>query len=279
MTTHARAWRSLMFVPGGRPDMVSKTPRWRPDAIVVDLEDAVAVQDKDRARATAVTAIRALPVSSGTTVLLRVNPGGTPWWSADLAALGECPGDGVVLPKLSGLHELDDARAVLGHAGRADALLVGGIETAAGVAAARALLAAGLSAAYFGAEDYVADVGGRRTRPGLEVLYARSEVCLAARLAGIPVVDQAVVAINDGEYFRADAEAGRAIGYSGKICIHPSQVAIAHQVFTPSMAEVSRARAVIEAARAGMGVLDGEMVDEAHVTMARSVLDRAGESG
>ena len=104
MTTHARAWRSLMFVPGGRPDMVSKTPRWRPDAIVVDLEDAVAAEDKDRARATAVTAIRELPVSSGTTVLLRVNPGGTPWWSADLAALGECPADGVVLPKLSSVQ-------------------------------------------------------------------------------------------------------------------------------------------------------------------------------
>jgi citrate lyase subunit beta/citryl-CoA lyase len=276
-TTPVWAWRSLLFVPGGRPDLVAKAPRWCADAIVIDLEDAIAPPGKDAARSVAVAAINDLGPLARTAILVRVNPAGTPWWGPDLAALSECRADGVVLPKLSSVWGIEDARRRLAAVGRSDALLLGGIETAAGVANARVLIAEGLTAAYFGAEDYTADVGGRRTPAGLEVLYARSEVCLAARLAGVAAIDQAVIAVSDQEHFRVDAEAGRAIGYGGKICIHPAQVALAHQVFTPSVSEISHARAVLAAASTGVAVVDGEMVDEVHVGMARAVLRRPDE--
>lgn len=271
--------RSLLFVPGGRPDMVAKVPRWSPDVTVVDLEDAVAAADKDRARQAAVTAIADLAAGrgQGLTVLVRVNPPGTPWFAADVAAVAGSAAHGVVLPKLEEPGQVSELRLALTAHGRASATVIAGLETARGVAAARELLASGLAAAYFGAEDYIADLGGQRTAAGLEVLYARSQVVLAARLAGVPAIDQAVVAVHDEQAFADDAQAGRALGYTGKICLHPQQVAQAHRIFTPSPAEVAHARAVLSAARAGVGVVDGEMVDEVHVKMATAVLRRAGE--
>jgi citrate lyase subunit beta/citryl-CoA lyase len=145
------------------------------------------------------------------------------------------------------------------------------------VADARPLLAAEPQSVYFGSEDFIGDLGGRRTAAGTEVLYARSAVLLAAHLAGVPALDQAVVAVHDEDTFRCDANVGRNLGYGGKICLHPGQVPIAHEVFTPDAAEVAHAHAVLAAAGAGVGMVDGVMVDAVHVRMARDVLSRAGE--
>lgn len=270
------ALRSLLFVPGGRPDMIAKVGRAGADGVVLDLEDAVAAADKDAARATVVAALATLPVREGTLVLVRLNPPGSPWFDEDLAAVAATRADGVVLPKLEHIGQM---RALQG--GRLS--VIGGLETALGVADARPLLAAGaamgLVGAYFGAEDFIADMGGRRTAGGTEVLYARSQVALAARLAAIAALDQVVTAVHDDAAFRADAQQARALGYAGKLCIHPAQVALAHEVFTPGDAEVAHARAVLAASQDGVGVLDGEMVDDVHVRMARATLARAGSSG
>ena len=262
--------RSLLFVPGGRADMIAKVGRSAPDGVVLDLEDAVAAADKDTARATVVAALAVLDVES--VVLVRVNPPGSPWFADDVAAVAGTRADGVVLPKLERPGQVDEVRAGLG----ADALVVAGLETALGVADSRGLLAAGgLTAAYFGAEDYVADLGGRRTAEGHEVLYARSRVALAGRLAGVPVLDQVVVAVRDDAAFRREAAQARDLGYAGKLCIHPAQVPLAHEAFTPSEAELAHARAVVAASADGVGLVDGEMVDDVHVRMARAVLARA----
>ena len=266
--------RSLLFMPATRADMIAKIPRIAPDVAVADLEDAVHVADKERARGVAAAAIDALGPDVPVTVLVRVNPVGSPWFADDVAAAAGCAAAGIVVPKLATRHQLADVRQVLARHSWSGALLVAGLETVLGVAEARALVAAGVSAAYFGAEDYIADIGGRRTRGGAEVLYARSQVAMAAHLAGIPAIDQAVVGLGDDEHFRADAGGGRDLGYQGKICIHPRQVTLAHEVFTPTEAELARARAVVEAGRAGVAVVDGEMVDDVHVRMARAVLDR-----
>ncbi len=265
--------RSLMFVPGGRPELLPKVGRARPDAVVVDLEDAVAPDAKDAAREAAVGALTAQRPDAGA-VLLRINPPGTVWHAADLAAAAAASIDGVVLPKYEHAAQLAAVRAALPEG----ALVVAGIETALGVADARPLLAEGPDAGYFGAEDYIADIGGRRTPASTEVLFARSAVCLAAHLAGVVALDQAVVAVHDVEAFRVDASQGRDLGYRGKICLHPGQVAIAHEVFTPSAAEIEHAQAVLRAAERGVGVVDGQMVDAVHVTMAKRVL-AAGERG
>jgi citrate lyase subunit beta / citryl-CoA lyase len=265
--------RSLLFVPGGRADMIAKVGRAGADGVVLDLEDAVAAADKDAARATVVEALTTLQVRDGTLVFVRVNAPGGPWFAADLAAVAGTRADGVVLPKLEHPEQL---AAVAGHR----LAVVGGLETALGVADARPLLAAGaglgLIGAYFGAEDYIADMGGYRTAANTEVLYARSQVALAARLAGIAALDQVVTAVRDDAAFRADAQQARALGYAGKLCIHPAQVALTHEVFTPGEAEVAHARAVLAASASGVGLLDGEMVDDVHVRMAHSTLARAG---
>ncbi len=263
--------RSLLFVPASRPDMVAKVPRWRPDVVVVDLEDAVAAADKDAARAVGIEAAEA--VAAETTVLVRINPQGSEWFDDDLAAVAASRVHGVVLPKY---ESLDDARAVRESLPRTSVLLVG-LETARGVSRCEELLdAADVDAVYFGAEDYIVDVGGSRSARGDEVLYARSRVLLAARLGGAAAIDQAVVEIGDDEKFVADAEAGRAIGYAGKICVHPRQVDLAHRVFSPSPADVEHARAVLRMAeRSGVGLVEGRMTDDVHVRWARQLLERA----
>jgi citrate lyase subunit beta/citryl-CoA lyase len=267
--------RSMLFMPATRADMIAKIPRIAPDVAVADLEDAVPASEKAAARPAAVTAIGALDPAARATVLVRVNPVGTPWFAGDVAAAADSGAAGIVVPKLATQQDRHEIRQALAARSWADALIVAGIETALGVTDARALLATGLSGAYFGAEDYIADVGGRRTPGGEEVLYARSAVCLAAHLAGIPAVDQAVVGLGDDEYFLADAGRGQNIGYQGKICIHPRQVGLAHRAFTPTPDELARARAVIAAGEAGVGVVDGHMVDDVHVRMARATLARA----
>jgi citrate lyase subunit beta/citryl-CoA lyase len=263
--------RSALFVPGHRVDMLAKADRSRPDAVIVDLEDAVpaAVKDEARERAFAELAERRPAVA---TVLMRVNGTDTPWHGADLAAAAASGGlDGIVLPKYERAEQLDEVRAAL----PAGSVIVVGVESMLGVADARPLLGAGPDAVYFGAEDYIADIGGRRTPAGTEVLYARSQVCLAARLAGVAALDQATVAVHDTDALRADAHAGRALGYTGKICLHPGQVDVVHEVFTPSPAEIAHARAVLRAAADGAGMVDGQMVDAVHQTMARDLLSRA----
>lgn len=273
MSQPAFAPRSLLFVPASRPDMIGKLHRWRPDAVVIDLEDAVPAAAKDAARHIGLAAAGALDLP-GTAVLVRINPAGSPWFADDLRAVARAGVKGVVLPKYSAPAALVEVRAAL----PSDARIVTGVETVRGVAGCRDLLARGVDAAYFGAEDYIADLGGYRTDDGLEVLYARSEVMLACRLAGIGAIDQAVTAIRDDARFTADAQAGRALGYTGKICVHPGQVALAHQAFTPSPAEVERARAVLQlATEHGVGTVDGQMVDDVHLRMAQQVLARADE--
>ncbi|MEJ2861756.1 HpcH/HpaI aldolase/citrate lyase family protein [Actinomycetospora flava] len=264
-----RVPRSLLFVPGARPDMVAKVPRWAPDAVAVDLEDAVAAADKETAREATVKAVAELAPDSGSLVFVRVNGPTTPWYADDVAAVAESAAHGVVLPKLESPEQLADLRS------RLDLPVIGGLESARGIARCRELMS-GLLAAYFGAEDYIASVGGRRTPGSLEVLHARSEVVLAGAVSGVGLLDQAVVAAHDAEAFRADAAAGRDLGYDGKICIHPSQVALAHEAFTPTDDEIAHARVVIEAGKSGVGVVDGEMVDEVHLKMAHAVLGRAG---
>jgi citrate lyase subunit beta/citryl-CoA lyase len=280
-------WRSVLFAPATRPEMIAKLPRSGPDAVVVDLEDAVPASDKDRARDLARAAVGAL-AAAGPAVLVRVNAVGTDLLVPDVAAVAGLPGlDGVVVPKLETVAEVTAVRAALDDAGGAGVALVAGVETALGVADARAVLAAGVDGAYFGAEDLVADMGGQRTPGNAEVAVARAGVALAARLAGVALLDMVVVDLADHDRFVREAAEARALGYAGKLCIHPSQVPLANAAFVPSADEVDRARRLLAAydAAAADGVaaiaFEGQMVDEPLARRARDLLaaaDRAGET-
>jgi citrate lyase subunit beta/citryl-CoA lyase len=268
--------RSMLFAGATRPDLVAKLARSGPDAVVIDLEDAVPAESKLEARAALRELIRTV---SGPRLFIRVNAPDSSWFADDIVAVSSLPITGVVVPKVEAVDDVVLARSALGE--RAE--LVAGIESARGVANVEAILAAraALAVAYFGAEDYIADLGGRRSAGGEESLYARSRVALAARLAGVAVIDQVVVDFRDEEAFRRDAEAGRAIGYRGKLCIHPSQVPIANEVFGASAEEVARARALLatweEGAARGVAAVEfeGAMIDGPALRMARDTIERA----
>lgn len=272
-------WRSMLFTPATRVDRAARIARTAADVTVVDLEDAVAEADKERARAAAWELVAAVAAEApDLDVFVRVNTLDSPWFADDVAGAAAAGVRGIVVPKAEGVDGVLAVRAACAG----DVTVVAGIETAAGVQRVEAILDAGaFDGCYFGAEDFVADMGGVRTPEGAEVLYARSKVVLAARVAGVHALDQVVVSVRDDDAFRRDAEAAKALGYPGKLCLHPDQVRLAHEVFTPSPDEVARARRLLDAFAAaggdsgGVVLFEGEMVDGPAVKRARDVLARA----
>jgi citrate lyase subunit beta/citryl-CoA lyase len=277
--------RNLLFAPASRPDVLRKLPRAAPDAVALDLEDAVPPDAKPAAREHSREVGAELAAShTDLAVYVRVNPVPTEWFLADLAD-GVAPTiTGVIVPKLESPEQVTTIADALVAAGLERLHVLAGIESAAGVDRVRELLVAPVAAAYFGAEDYIADLGGVRTADNTEVLYARSRVALAARLASVPALDQVVTRIDADDVFLDDAAAGRALGYRGKLCIHPKQVALANQVFSPSVEEIDRARRLLaaydEATARGEAAIafDGQMVDEPIARRARAVLAAADAS-
>jgi citrate lyase subunit beta/citryl-CoA lyase len=263
-------WRSLLFVPGSRPDLAAKAPRSGPDVVVLDLEDAVPPPAKVAARATVRDA--ATELSGAVPVCVRVNPPGTPWFAEDVASLPDGLA-GVVVPKLESVEQAESLVEALG--GRP---VVAGIETVKGVLDARELLGGPVTACYFGAEDYVADLGGVRTAGNDEVAHARALVAMAARVAGVAALDMVTIDFGDHERFVREARQARALGYAGKLCIHPGQVELANHAFLPSSEEADRARRLLTAFEEAGGAtiaFEGQMVDEVVAARARAVLDAA----
>jgi citrate lyase subunit beta/citryl-CoA lyase len=277
--------RSLLFAPAVRPEFIARLPDRGADAVVVDCEDATPPIAKGEAR-TNVRSIVPTILDAGTQVFVRVNSVASSWFEADISE-GLVDGlTGIVVPKIETTAQLDHVATVLAEAGHPEYGVLAGIETALGVADARVLLAHPIVvAAYFGAEDYIADMGGIRTRRGDEVAYARSHVALAARLAGVTAIDQIVADFRDDVRFREEAIAARGMGYHGKLCIHPRQVEIANAAFVPSTEEVEHAERLLaaydRASAAGIAAIDfeGQMVDEPLAARARRTLALAKMDG
>ncbi|MGJ7497395.1 HpcH/HpaI aldolase/citrate lyase family protein [Variovorax sp. RT4R15] len=267
--------RSLFFAPANRPELVVKFPRFRADCCVIDLEDGTPEQEKDKARhmlGETVRQVRAAGLSS--TLAIRVNVPISPHYLADLEAAFACDIDAVVIPKL----ETPEQTFPVAHwIRRRDAqaprarprTIIGGIESVRGVLNAVKVCdhTPHLGAVYFGAEDFAADIGGRRTPGGDEVATARSWVVMAARAANVVAIDQAVLDIRDDALFVRDAARGRDLGYQGKICVAPAQVKLANAAFSPTAQERVYARRLVqayeEATAHGIGTIDfeGRMVD------------------
>ena len=257
--------RSLFFAPANRPDLIAKFPRFPADCYVIDLEDGTPPADKASARASLGTSVASLRAAGLKGLLMvRVNEPASEHYLADIAAAWATDVDGIVIAKLEDTAQLFPAL----HGG-GERTILAGIESILGVVNALALCAAHprVTAVYFGAEDFISDMGGRRTALGNEVLYARSQVAIAAKAARITALDQAVIEIRDDTQFREDAARGRDLGYDGKICVLPRQVAIANELFSPRPDEVTYARRLIEtydrATSAGLGTIDfeGKMID------------------
>ena len=259
--------RSLLFVPGNRPDLAAKAPRSAPDGVVLDLEDAVPPGDKADARAAMADVVG--PLSAEVPVYVRINPPGTPWCAGDMATLTAGIA-GVVVPKLESTSQLIEVSGSIGAAG-----IVAGLETVRGVMDARDVLRPPVTACYFGAEDYVYDLGGVRTGDNAEVASPRALVAAAARLGGVTALDMVTLNFRDAGRFEREAREARALGYAGKLCIHPAQVALANAAFLPTDQEIERARKLLAAFAAAGGAtiaFEGQMVDEVVAARARAVL-------
>ena len=283
----AGALRSLLFAPGNHARRREKAFECGADAVILDLEDAVPPAEKAEARA-AVAAMLAAPRPGQAWV--RVNGVETPWCWADLDALVRAGLDGIVVPKVEEPGQLRIIDWAVSQLERERGLAPGRlqlmalIETARGVAAAPAIATAcsRLSRLSYGIADYSLDVGLEPSDDEAELAWVRAALVQASRVAGLePPVDSVVIQVRDGERFRASAQRARRAGLRGKLCLHPDQVPLANEVFSPAPEELERARAIVaafEAAEQGGSAavsVDGEFVDYPVVARARALLTLA----
>jgi (S)-citramalyl-CoA lyase len=273
--TRVRSW---LFTPATRPDRFGKADASGADVCIIDLEDSVAPADKAESRRTALAHL-AQPAPGSCGRALRVNGLDTRFGLADLQALLESSAgpDYLVLPKTESAAHLQILDRLLAEAGKTTRL-VGLIESARGLAAAEEIAAATprLEALLFGAADMSADLGAATTWAPLA--YARSRLVAACALAGVPAIDSPFFDVKDHDSLMQETAQAVALGFAGKAAIHPNQIGPINAALTPHPEEVARARAILAENAKGVGVLQGQMVDEAVARKARRILSAAGES-
>jgi citrate lyase subunit beta/citryl-CoA lyase len=267
MSTAGAPPRSYLFVPGSRPERFAKAQAAGAHAVIVDLEDAVPPAEKAAARA-AIAA--ALPLA--TPVLVRINAGGTPWFDDDLALCRHAGVAGIVVPKAEDAGVVARVRAVGGE--RVAILPL--IESALGLWNAPAIAREpGVARLLFGSIDFQLDLGLTDD----ELVAYRAQLVLVARVAGLPApVDGVTTALDDADALNRDCERARRLGFGGKLCIHPKQVALVNAAFRPTASEIAWAERVVAAEAAAQGAavaVDGRMVDRPVLLKARAILAAA----
>jgi citrate lyase beta subunit len=284
--------RSLLFSPGDSVHKMTKASQLGADSVILDLEDAVAFDQKAEARENVVAALADIDFGR-TERLVRINAADTEMFAADLEAIAAADPDGIVVPKVETAQQVQQIADYLlaressgeGPAGAPRLLLL--IETAMGVMNVKEIAHSSrrLEGLMFGAEDLAADMGATRTEAGWEVFYGRGAVVTAAAAYGLDAVDGVYLDLNDLAGLEEDARFAQRLGYTGKMAIHPRQVEVLNRVFSPTAAEIAEAQRLLEAfgshVAAGSGVftLDGRMVDMPLVRGAERLLERARLSG
>jgi (S)-citramalyl-CoA lyase len=273
--TQVRSW---LFTPGTRPDRFDKAAASGADVSIIDLEDAVAPADKAKARQTALAHL-AQPAVGSCVRALRMNGLDTRFGLADLHALLDSSArpDFLVLPKTESAAHLQILDRLLAEAGKATRL-VALIESARGLAAVEEIAASTprLEALLFGAADMSADLGAATAWAPLA--YARSRIVEACVLAGVLAIDSPFFDVKDHDGLTQETSQAIALGFTGKAAIHPNQIAPINAALTPRPEEVAKARAILAENAKGVGVVQGQMVDEAVARKARRILAAAGES-
>jgi citrate lyase subunit beta/citryl-CoA lyase len=266
--------RSLLFVPGAEPRKLERAAEAGADALVLDLEDSVAPEQKPEARRLVADALRTGRFAD-VEVVVRVNAPGTADFEADLEAVIGAGGRRIMLPKCERpepMRTLPDGVMVLAL-----------VETPAGIVNALAIARATprIEALCFGPADFAFEMGLRETDASRGILYhARCMLVIAAKASSVAPIDSVHLAVKEEKAFREDAEVGLRLGFEGKLCIHPRQVEIVNQVYTPTAEEMDHAARFLEAAEraraVGRGVftLDGKMIDAPAIAAARRTLGR-----
>ena len=284
--------RSMLFLPGNNPNMLINGNCLGSDAVIFDLEDAVAPAEKDAARILVRNTMRYMDFR-GCEIIVRINSIDTPYWQADVdAILPEKPAL-ILLPKTGSREDVLQADAYITKVEEALGLepdtvgLMPLIETALGVENAFAIATASkrVKALFLGAEDLTADLQCKRTKEGREIEYARTRLVVAARAAGVDVYDTPFTDVNDDEGIWKDAAYAKALGFTGKSSISPRHVEVIKQEFSPTQKEVDYAYEVMDAIalakQQGKGAiaLHGKMIDAPIVARAQRTIDMAQALG
>ena len=284
--------RSMLFVPGANAAMISNTFIYKPDSIMFDLEDSVALAEKDTARMLVAHALQH-PLYRELETVVRVNPLASEFGLLDLNAVVRAGTDIVRLPKTDSAQDIIDMDAAITAIekdcgrGVGSTQLLAAIESAQGILAVNDIAKASprLMGIALGAEDYVRNMKTERSPDGIELLFARSSILHAARANGLMAFDTVYSDARNEEGFLREASLIKQLGFDGKSLINPNQIVLIHNLFAPTQKEVDHAERVIaaaeEAERNGSGVvsLNGKMVDTPIIERAKLVLQRAAASG
>ncbi|MCE7860754.1 MAG: CoA ester lyase [Chloroflexi bacterium CFX2] len=286
---HSR--RALLYMPGDNWKMITKSITLGVDSICMDMEDGTAFNKKAEARATIAKALQELDFGASEK-LARINSVGSGWEQDDIEAVLPYHPDGIVIPKVESFEQVEWASRIIEDAELKNGWKVNsiriliGVETAKGILSLKEIAAhSRLDAVIFGGEDFAASIGAVRTKDAVELLYARQAVIVACAAYDLQAIDIVAIDYKDLESLKAEAEFGAGLGFSGKQVIHPNQVQVVQEAFTPSDEAIAYARRIIETFEAsqkeGKGAysLDGKMIDMPLLKNAQKVLARANAAG
>ncbi|MCI8599306.1 MAG: CoA ester lyase [Lachnospiraceae bacterium] len=279
--------RSLLYIPGSSQKMIAKAKTLSPDGVIFDLEDAVSIAEKDKARENVATAIAGMD-SSSTEIIVRINAMDTFWGYQDILAIAKLLPSAIILPKADE-KGLITADMVLGAMEREmnvelyTVKLIPLFETTYSITNAYQVLGSTprISGVQLGAEDLTKEQEIVRTAGGEEILYARQQLAMAARARQLDILDTPFTGIQDLEGLRKDALLAKSIGFTGKTCIHPSHIDIINEVFSPTREEIEQAEKMLaafeEALKAGKGacMYQNKMVDAPVAERAKHIIDKA----
>ena len=287
-----RPRRSLLYIPGNNPGMIQNCAIYGSDGVLLDLEDSISITEKDAARKLVKHALKTLDFGSVERVV-RINGRDTPFFERDLGEIIPARPDAVRIPKIDSPDDVRAADDIITRLEEENGMEKGSVRIHAMLETARAIVNASAIAMSsprilgltIGGQDLAADLGIKITREGLEMLYARSAVVLAAKAAGLLAFDTVYTDIDDLEGLREQAAMSVGLGFSGKAAIHPSQIAVIHEAFRPEEKDVRKAERIVRGAREaeerGLGVVavDGRMVDAPVVAQAQRTLELARLAG
>jgi citrate lyase subunit beta/citryl-CoA lyase len=286
-----RLRRSMLFVPGNNPGMLQNAGILGADSVILDLEDAVSLSEKDAARILVRNAIKNINFY-GTEVVVRINPLSTDFGREDVEEIARVKPDVILVPKATE-DDMEEVDELLSKIERKQGIKLGSIklmalvESAFGVENVYHIIKTSkrIVGVLLGGEDLTADLGIKRTKVGEEIFYARCKVATACRALRVDAIDTPFADMDDVEGFIKDIEMAKSIGMTGKAAINPRQIDLIHDVFAPTEEEIRYAQRIMEAQeqakREGKGVfaLDGKMVDAPIIARAQNTLNKAKLAG
>ncbi|MBN1232180.1 MAG: HpcH/HpaI aldolase/citrate lyase family protein [Candidatus Coatesbacteria bacterium] len=283
-----RLRRTCLYIPGNNAAMLQHSPVHGADSVLMDLEDAVAVSEKDSARFLVRAVLKNLNFGK-TEKVVRINPISSPFFKDDLEIIIPSKPDSIRLPKVEQEEDVIILSSILDALEKKHDIESGSIEihplieTARGVENAFSIARSSprVTAISIGGQDLTADMGIKKTDEGEELHYARTRIVMAGKASGIDVLDTVFADVNDEEGLRKETMMIKTLGFSGKAVINPRQIIVVHKVFKPDPKDVQRAKRIIkayeEAVSQGKGVfsIDGKMVDAPVVKRAQIILNQA----